>query len=222
MSNDKQQSCTLILTLKNERQVTMARIAQAISEIVNPKPTALVPVTMGSEEIEVAALCDILARGGVRVTVASVDGHLNHIVKLATGTAVQADKPIEFCVNDEYDVIAVPGGPGAKALGASRTLTSLLKDQKSAGKLYGAVGEAVSEVLFHNALVEGPMAGDPADKLVLSDLYSDDKIVIAENCVTSKGPATAIAMAVTLVELLRGEKVARAVASDIAFKPIKT
>ncbi|KAG2762050.1 hypothetical protein JG687_00002323 [Phytophthora cactorum] len=199
----------------------MARIAQAISDIVNPKPTALVPVTMGSEEIEVAALCDILARGGVRVTVASVDGHLNHIVKLAKGTDVQADKPIEFCINDEYDVIAVPGGPGAKSLGACRTLTSLLREQKSAGKLYAAVGEAVYDVLFHNALVEGPMAGDPADRLVLSDLYSDDKLVITENCVTSKGPATAIAMAVTLVELLRGERVARTVASNIAFKPVK-
>ncbi|KAF1795639.1 Class I glutamine amidotransferase-like [Phytophthora cactorum] len=178
----------------------MARIAQAISDIVNPKPTALVPVTMGSEEIEVAALCDILARGGVRVTV--------------------ANKPIEFCINDEYDVIAVPGGPGAKSLGACRTLTSLLREQKSAGKLYAAVGEAVYDVLFHNALVEGPW---PAIQLTtgVSDLYSDDKLVITENCVTSKGPATAIAMAVTLVELLRGERVARTVASNIAFKPVK-
>jgi 4-methyl-5(b-hydroxyethyl)-thiazole monophosphate biosynthesis len=176
---------------------------------------------VGSEEIEVAALCGILARGGVRVTVANVGGHLHHIVKLAKGTGIQGDKPIEFCVNDEFDVIAVPGGPGAKSLGACRTLTNLLKGQKAAGKLYAAVGEAVSDVLFHNALVEGRMAGDPADKAVLGDLYSEDKVVIAENCVTSDGPAAAIALAVALVELLRGEKTARGVASDIAFKPIK-
>ncbi|KAL7997002.1 putative class I glutamine amidotransferase [Plasmopara halstedii] len=187
----------------------MARIAQAISEIVTPKPTALVPITMGSEEIEVAALCDILARGGVRVTVANVGGSLHHIIKLAKGTGVQADKPLEFCVNEEYDVIAVPGGPGAKTLGACRMLTTLLKKQKTAKKLYAAVGEATYEVLFHNALVEGPMAGDPADKLIMSDLYFDDDVVITENCVTSKGPATVIAMAVTLLELLRGEKIAR-------------
>ncbi|GMF11359.1 unnamed protein product [Phytophthora lilii] len=199
----------------------MARITQAISEIVNPKPTALVPVTVGSEEIEVAALCDILARGGVRVTVANVGGHLHHIVKLAKGTDVQADKPIEFCVNDEFDVIAVPGGPGAKALAACRTLTNLLKQQKSAGKLYAAVGEAVYDVLFHNALVEGPLAGCPAHKIVLGDLYSDDKVVIAENCVTSRGPGTAIALALTLVELLRGDKAARDIANNISFKAIK-
>ncbi|OWZ13463.1 hypothetical protein PHMEG_00013206 [Phytophthora megakarya] len=199
----------------------MARIAQAISEIVNPKPTALVPVACGSEDIEVAALCEILARGGARVTVANVEGHLHHIVKLAKGTGIQADKPIEFCVNDEYDVIAVPGGPGAEALGACQTLTTLLKEQKAAGKLYAAIGEAVYDVLFHNALVEGPMAGAPTDKLALGDLYSSDGVVIAENCVTSKGPATAIALAVTLVELLRGEKAAREIANDIVFKPIK-
>ncbi|KAG1699417.1 hypothetical protein DVH05_012832 [Phytophthora capsici] len=203
------------------RRISMARIAQVIAEIVHPKPTALVPVTLGSEEIEVAALCDILARGGVRVTVASVDGHLHHVVKLAKGTGLQADKPIEFCVNDEYDVIAVPGGPGAATLGARQTLITLLKEQKTAGKLYAAVGEAVYDVLYHNALVEGPMASDPAHKLVLGDLYSDDKIVIAENCVTAEGPATAIALAMTLVELMRGEKVAREIAKDISFKPIK-
>ncbi|CAI5743151.1 unnamed protein product [Hyaloperonospora brassicae] len=200
----------------------MARLAQAINDIVSPKPTALVPVALGCEEIEVAALCAILARGGVRVTVANVGGHLHHIVKLAKGTSVQADKPIEFCVNDDYDVIAVPGGPGAKALGACQTLTTLLKEQKAARKLYAAVGEAVRDVLYHNAVVEGPMAGDPADQVHLGDLYSPDKLVIAENCVTSKGPGTAIAMAITLVELLRGEKVARKIAKDIAFEPIKT
>ena len=168
-----------------------------------------------------AALCAILARGGVRVTVANVGGQLHHIVKLAKGTGVQADKPIEFCVNDAYDVIVVPGGPGAKTLGASQTLITLLKEQKSAGKLYAAVGEAVYDVLFHNALVEGPMAGDPTDKSALGDLYSEHKVVIAENCITSKGPATVIAMAMTLVELLRGEKVAEKIAKDIAFKLIK-
>ncbi|POM58422.1 hypothetical protein PHPALM_36927 [Phytophthora palmivora] len=199
----------------------MARIVQVISEIVNPKPTALIPVACGSEEIEVAALCDVLARGGASVTVANVDRNLHHIVKLAKGTGIQADKPIEFCVNDEYDVIAIPGGPGAKALGSCQTLTTLLKEQKAAGKLYAAVGEAVYDVLFHNALVEGPMAGAPADKFVLGGLYSNDKVVIAENCVTSKGPATAIDMAVALVELLRGEKTAREIAKDIAFKSIK-
>ncbi|KAL7692876.1 putative class I glutamine amidotransferase [Plasmopara halstedii] len=82
-------------------------------------------------------------------------------------------------------------------------------------------GEATYEVLFHNALVEGPMAGDPADKLIMSDLYFDDDVVITENCVTSKGPATVIAMAVTLLELLRGEKIARSVAKDIAFRTMK-
>ncbi|KAI9914780.1 hypothetical protein PsorP6_008552 [Peronosclerospora sorghi] len=202
-------------------QVAMDRIAQALSDIVNPKPSALVPVAFGCEEIEVAALCAILERGGVRVTVANVGGHLHNIVKLAKGTGVQADKPIEFCVNDEYDVVAVPGGPGAKALGVCQTLTTLLKEQKAAGKLYAAVGEAVCDVLFHNALVKGPMAGDPTDQNILGDLYSTDQVVIAENCVTSRGPATAIAMAVALVELLRGEKVARKIADDIAFKPLQ-
>ncbi|CAH0519736.1 unnamed protein product [Peronospora belbahrii] len=101
----------------------------AITEIVSPKPTELIPASIGCEEIEVAALCGILARGGVRVTVANVGGELHHVVKLAQGTGVQADKPIEFCVNDAYDVIAVPGG--AKTLGSCQMLTTLLKDQKA-------------------------------------------------------------------------------------------
>lgn len=198
----------------------MAQFVQAISDIVSPKPTALVPVAVGSEEIEVAALTDLLARGGVRVTVAMVGGNLHHMVKLAKGTDIQADKPIEFCVNDDYDVIAVPGGPGAKALGACRSLMTLLKEQKAAGKVYAAIGEAVYDVLFHHALVEGPMAGYPADKEGLGDLYTEDKVVISGNCVTSRGPTTAIALGVTLVQLLRGEKVARDIGEQIAFKEL--
>ncbi|RLN83774.1 hypothetical protein BBJ28_00017899 [Nothophytophthora sp. Chile5] len=144
-----------------------------------------------------------------------------HLVKLANGTDVVADKPIEFCVSDDYDLIAVPGGPGAKTLGACQTLATLLREQKVAGRLYAAIGEAVYDVLFHNALVEGPMAGHPADKAGLGDLYSKDKVLIAGNCVTSQGLVTAIAMGVSLLELLRGERVARDVTKDIAFKLIK-
>jgi putative intracellular protease/amidase len=60
--------------------------------------------------MEVAGISDALARGGIHVTFASV-GHENpgHIVKMMNGVMIQADKSIANCIDDQYDLIVLPG-----------------------------------------------------------------------------------------------------------------
>lgn len=150
------------------------------------------------------------------MTVASVnEDRVDHIVTLAEGTMIQADKSIEHCTQDEYDVIVVPGGPGAKILGASATLADLLHKQKTSGKLYGGICAGSVDVLYLNKLVSGPMTTYPPLKDRLGDLYVDEAVVVTGNCVTSQSPATAIAMGLKLVELLRGENTAHEVAKHL-------
>ncbi|TYZ58925.1 hypothetical protein PybrP1_010779 [[Pythium] brassicae (nom. inval.)] len=194
----------------------MASLVQSISDMVSPKPTALLAVADECEEIEVVGLSEVLARAGVRVTVASVnEDRADHVVTLAKGTMIQADKSIELCTQDEYDAIVVPGGPGAKVLGASATLTDLLRKQKAAGKLYGGLCAGSLDVLYRNKLVSGPMTTYPQLKDELGDLFVDEAVVVSGNCVTSQSPGTAIAMGLKLVELLRGENTAREVAKHL-------
>lgn len=220
----------------------MTTIVQSLSDMVSPKPTALIPVVSlnslppssslnmaltprspclyqadGSEEIEVVTLSEVLARAGVRVTIAAVsEDRANRIVTLMQGTMIQADKSIEHCVNDEFDLIVVPGGSGAKVLGACATLADLLRKQKTSGKLYGGICAGPVDVLYHHALVNGPMTCLLDYKDPLGDLFVDEEVVVTGNCVTSQSPGTALAMALKLVELLRGEKTAQDLAKSLS------
>ena len=84
----------------------------------------LVPIADGCEEIEAACIIDVLRRADADVTVASV-GNLQ--VTASRGMKLVADKLISECVNDSYDLIALPGGmPGAERLRDSKELTELL------------------------------------------------------------------------------------------------
>lgn len=173
-----------------------------------------------SEEIEVVTITDLLARAGVRVTVAHVGhDHPQRLVKLVRGTNIQSDKSIEYCLDDEFDLIAIPGGPGAKELGASTTLTRILQRHVAARKLVGAICAAPVEVLHRNSLVPGiPMTCHPLLKDQLGELYMDDAVVTSDEVVvTSQAPGTAIPMVLRLIELVRGPKVAADVSAAISF-----
>lgn len=158
----------------------------------------------------------MLARAGVRVTIAAVnEDRVDRVVTLAQGTMIQADKSIEHCVNDEFDAIVVPGGSGAKVLGASATLTELLRKQKAAGKLFGGICAGPVEVLHRHQLLNGSATCFPPLKDALGELFLDKAVVVTGNCVTSQSPGTAIQMALVLIELLRGDKTAHEVMQQL-------
>ena len=97
----------------------------------------LVPISDGIEELEAIGIIDTLRRADVDVTVASVD---ELQITASCGTKIVADKLIEECANEQYDLIALPGGlPGAEHLRDSQILTSLLKKQAEKGKYYDAI-----------------------------------------------------------------------------------
>lgn len=100
--------------------------------------TVLVPIADGSEEIETSCITDTLTRFGAKVTVASVSSSL--LCTMSRGLQIQADCTILDCIDQEWDLIALPGGmPGAEHLRDSTELINLLKRQQTAGKLYGAI-----------------------------------------------------------------------------------
>ena len=99
----------------------------------------LVPIADGSEEIETTCLTDTLTRFGAEVTVASVMKD-RLLCKMSRGIKVQADLSIEECVDQEWDLVVLPGGmPGAEHLRDSTSLVEILKQQKAANKFYAAV-----------------------------------------------------------------------------------
>lgn len=63
----------------------------------------------GTEEIEAIVVADVLTRGGMKVTLASVGRKLQNIVTMSQGTKVQGDIAIEACGDLSFDLIMCPG-----------------------------------------------------------------------------------------------------------------
>ena len=175
----------------------------------------LLALADGSEEIEAMAVVDVLRRAGADVTVASVD-HLQ--VTLSRGVKVVADRLIQDCVDEEYDLIVLPGGmPGAEHLRDNETLISMLRAQKESGRLFAAICASPVIVLQHHGLIEGlnvTCYPSMIDQLANKDAAEFD-VVVDKNCITSRGPDTALKFAIKLVEILfdqsRADQIAKAI-----------
>jgi len=108
------------------------------------------------------------------------------------------------------------GYQGAKHLRESAALSSILEKQKAAKKLYGAVCASPAVVLAPQGLLveSSPATCYPAPNFRETlKTVSDDKVVVADNVVTSQGPGTSLLFALSLGEQLFGKEV-RTIRSD--------
>ncbi len=180
----------------------------------------LVPIADGTEEIEAVCIIDTLRRAGAEVTVASV-GKLQ--VTASRGVKLVADALIADCTGKTYDCIALPGGmPGAEHLRDSAELIAMLKKQKAAGRLYGAICASPAVALQPHGLLAGIRATCyPSMRNKLDPACAcDERVVVDGNCVTSQGPGTAIEFALKLVELLYGPQKTKEVGDPMLVKTV--
>lgn len=164
----------------------------------------LVPVAQGTEEMEAITIIDVLRRAGADVTVASVDELEIHA---ARGIVFRADCLIGDCLDRDrdWDLIALPGGiPGAENLKQSEPLAKLLEKQAVENRFYGAICASPAVVLHSQGLVTpGRVTCHPGfSHLIDNGNVVDEPVVVAGNCITSKGAGTALEYALKLVELL--------------------
>jgi 4-methyl-5(b-hydroxyethyl)-thiazole monophosphate biosynthesis len=170
----------------------------------------LVPVANGTEEIEAVCIIDVLRRAGALVTVASVEAVRD--ITCSRGVKIMADRVINECTYESYDLIALPGGmPGAEHLRDSQVLTAMLKKQVQEGKLYAAICASPAVVLAHHGLLNQKKATcfpGFVDKLP-NQTAVGSRVVVDGNCITSRAPGTALEFSLKLVELLYGVQKSR-------------
>lgn len=178
----------------------------------------LVPIADGSEEIEAVSIVDVLRRAGADVTVASV-GPLK--ITASRGVRIEADRSIADCLEERWDLVALPGGmPGAENLNNSRELARLLERQREQDLPYAAICAAPAVVLEAQGLLQGRKAtAHPgfSDRLANREAV-ESRVVVDGNVVTSRGPGTAIEFALALVSLLYGEEKAAEVAEPMLVR----
>ncbi|MCP3876502.1 MAG: DJ-1 family protein [Desulfobacteraceae bacterium] len=177
----------------------------------------LVPVAQGIEEMEAITIIDVLRRADANVVVASVD---EIIIKAARGIEFKADVLIKDCMDDEFDLIVLPGGiPGAMNLRDSKSLEILLKKQADHKKYYAAICASPVVVLHHYGLVTpGKVTCHPgfADQIDKGNVL-ESNVVVDGNCITSRGAGTACDFALNLVEILFSEEKKKEVGLGLAL-----
>eukprot|EP00924_Labyrinthula_sp_SR-Ha-C_P016968 maker-scaffold_6-snap-gene-20.58-mRNA-1 protein AED:0.05 eAED:0.05 QI:57/1/1/1/1/1/4/105/188 len=170
----------------------------------------LIPIANGSEDIESTTIIDTLRRAGLDVTVGVVGD--SETVVLARGLKVVGDVNIKQIMDKDFDLIALPGGiPGATNLKENQELQALMKKQleKSEGKYLAAICASPCVVFDGLSLLpEGTIVTcHPSfEKKLTRSKYSNERVVVSGNIVTSQGPGTTLEFSIKLIELLLGKE----------------
>lgn len=187
---------------------------------------ALVAIGRGSEEIETATVADVLVRAGADVTVASVEESAS--CTMSRGMTFTADTTVaDLPADASYDAIVLPGGmPGAERLRDCDALVGKVKAALDGEKcVVAAICAAPAVVLGTHGLLAGRAACCyPAPPFVekLGEGYVDvggGDVVVSKDgkLVTSRGPATAMAFALALVERLYGGEMKDKLAGELLY-----
>ncbi|KAL8540361.1 hypothetical protein ACS0TY_001824 [Phlomoides rotata] len=188
-----------------------------VSWSLDHPPQVLVPVANGSEGIEVVTIIDILSRAKANVVVASVEKSLQ--ILASNGTKLMADKMISAAADSVHDLIILPGGTlGAERLHKSRILKKLLKEQQSAGRIYGAMSSSPAILHKQGVLKDIRATGHPSVLSVLGDAVCDARVVIDGKVITGKGLTNATDFTLAIVSKLFGQARSRSVAEGLVFE----
>jgi 4-methyl-5(b-hydroxyethyl)-thiazole monophosphate biosynthesis len=175
---------------------------------------ALIAVADGCEDLETVTLIDVLRRAEVEVLVASIE--TRRMITCARGVRLTADCMLNDVLSQDFDLIVLPGGmPGAQRLAEHGPLQQLMQDQAADGKLFAAICASPALALQTWGLLrQRRMTCYPDFSERLSGCtFVDQPVVVDGNCITSQGPATALAFALALVGQLCGARMHLTVAT---------
>jgi DJ-1 family protein len=174
----------------------------------------LIPLADGFEEIETFTVVDILRRAGITVVLVGLQsGPVASVRKVN----VIPDDSLDTVKVDDFDMIVLPGGqPGTANLSADLRVGRLLNEFNTAGKHIAAICAATT-VLAEAGLIKGKRVTTyPSYKDKLNGAqYVDSAVVTDGTVITSQGPGTAIAFALTIVTHLADKHAADAIANDL-------
>ncbi len=176
--------------------------------------SVLLPLATGFEEVEAVSLIDVLRRGGIEVRIAHMDGEEDsNLVLGANGITIQADTSIANVIEEDFDMILLPGGwDGTYLLAENKKVQSLLKTFKANDKLIGAMCAAPFALKAAGVLSNNYTCYPGAKEEINHEGYREDlKVVVDDKLITSRGPGTALCFGLEIVKQLVGEETHQAI-----------
>lgn len=175
--------------------------------------SALVLLTDGFEEIEAVTIIDVLRRGGVAVTTASLGE------ERVTGShqiTLEADQLLASVAVESFDALVLPGGPAAKTLREDERAQATIRRAAAAGKLLAAVCAGPTALEAAGVLAGKRATVYPGNRLPSAEQV-EARVVEDGNVITSRGPGTTMEFALALVKRLSGAEVAQTTAERLLF-----
>ena len=174
----------------------------------------IIPLAPGFEEIEAITVVDILRRSGVRVSIA---GTITGAIEGSRGVKIIPDESLDNIITDDLDLIVLPGGqPGTNNLIKDRRIAHLLKEMQDKRKIIGAICAAPIVLEVNGLLINRKRTSHPSvKKSLIGKFYSEERVVVDGNIITSRGPGTAMEFSLKMVEILFGKGRMEAVNSAI-------
>lgn len=172
----------------------------------------------GFEEVEALTVVDYLRRADIDIDLVSVEDGLE--IEGAHGIKVLADISFDKIDEEKLDMVFIPGGmPGASSLRDDDRVIDLIKRSDDRGRIIAAIC-AGPIVLEKAGVLKGKkVTSYPGFEKELSSIgkYCEDRVVVDENIVSSRGPALAVVFALELIELIKGKEKRDDIAGDILF-----
>jgi 4-methyl-5(b-hydroxyethyl)-thiazole monophosphate biosynthesis len=161
----------------------------------------LVILAPGFEEIETVTVVDILRRAGARVTLAGTSGG---VTEGSRGINLVADSHLKDVDADDFDMVVLPGGqPGTSNLQKDEKVKEILLKMDRDNKKIAAICAAPVVLQSAGLLKNTSFTSHPSVKEQFEDVpYSESRVVVDGNYITSRSPGTAMEFAMKLVEIL--------------------
>ena len=172
---------------------------------------AVILFAEGYETVEALLVVDLLRRGGVEVTMASITE--DEFVRSSHGVNVEMDAVLGEVDVLDYDAVILPGGmPGTINLGESDAVRKAILAMNDAGKIVAAVCKY--------GLLEGKTACSfpQHEKNLIGATVVREPVVVDGNIVTSRGLGTTMDFGLKLLELLEGKEKSDEIAHKTVYR----
>ena len=174
----------------------------------------LVILAPGFEEVEAFGPVDMLRRAGADVTTAgTVDG----VIVGRNDIKTLADESLDHALNEEFDMIVLPGGlGGTENMMGDERVRRIIEHHDEKGKKIAAICAAPT-ILADMGVTKGKnITSHPSVKDEFKEEnYSEDRVVVDGNIITSRGPGTALEFGLKLVEILVSKEKAEEVNAGV-------
>lgn len=179
----------------------------------------LLILSVGFEEMEAVTPLDLLRRAGIHAVSASTGPELT--VTGGRGIRIQADRMLDDCINERFDMVILPGGPGVEELRKDARVLDLVRRTHAADIPLAAICAAPLILADAGVAAGHRITSFPGSKAELAGRvgsYSEDRVVEDGKVITSRGAGTSEEFSLRLIAYLLGRPAAEDIRSRIVAR----